>query len=328
MAVTLKPFSIGPVEIELPATLASMAGYTDLAYRMICRDRGADYCATEMMLDKCLLAGPKLRNRLAAISPEDHPVGGQLIGNDPDLLVEAAQALCEIGFDVIDLNFACPVNKAIKRRRGGYLMSQPDRIIELTRAVVSSVDRPVGLKLRRKYAEADGDDAFYRIAEGAFNAGAAVIAVHGRSVEAKYTGMADWSFITEAKRRFSDQTILGSGDVHTPQAALDMLERTGVDGVLVARGALGNPWFFRQMRDLAAGRKPYLPDLADQRQTLLKHFEGACELYGQRRGPKIMRKFGIRYARLHPCPRDVRMAFVAVKTPRDWHEVVDRLYEG
>ena len=182
------------------------------------------------------------------------------------------------------------------------------------------------LKLRQKFRLADDNDACWRIAEGAFDAGAAGLCVHCRSVEQKYVGKAEWAFLAEVKRSFPDRTIVGSGNVLKPADALTMIEATGVDAVTVARGCLGNPWFFRQVRDLAAGREPYRPTLAEQREVLLTHFAGACELYGPVRGPKHMRKFGIKYARLHPRSRDVRMAFVGVKNPKQWHDVLERFY--
>jgi len=328
MTVSLRPFRIGEVEVASPVVLAALAGYSDLAYRLICRRRGAPFCSTEMALDRCLLAGPKLRNRLVQITDDDHPVAGQLIGNDPATMASAAEALCAQGADVVDLNFACPVRKALSRRRGGHLMRQPGLAVEITRAVIAAAaGRPVMLKLRAGFGEADADhEGFYRIAEGAFSAGAAAVCVHARSVEAKYAGQADWQFLARAKAHFHDRTVIGSGDVLRPADALAMLDRTGVDAVTVARGALGNPWFFRQVRDLAAGRTPYHPGLADQRGVLRGHFAHACEIYGPKRGPKIMRKFGIKYARLHPTPGKVRAAFVAVKRPEDWTRVLEAHY--
>jgi len=323
----LRPFSIGSIRVDFPFVLGSMSGYTDLAYRTICRRMGAEFCATEMMLDKTLLSAPKLLRRLAALSESDHPVAAQLIGNDPETMSRAASLLCEIGFDVIDLNFACPVRKVLSRRRGGYLMKESDRALEITRAVIAAVDRPVTLKLRKSFYENDGDGSFERIAEGAFDVGLSAMTVHGRSVEAKYTGPADWDFLAEVKRRFPDRTVIASGDMLAPERGIEALERTCVDAIAVARGALGNPWFFRQVRDVLSGRAPYRPSLREQRDVLLEHYDRACELYGPRRGPKHMRKFGIKYARLHPRPRDVRAAFVAATDAGDWGEVVGRMYE-
>ena len=322
-----KPFRIGDVRIEFPVVLAAIAGYSDLAYRTICREHGAPYCATEMLLDQSVLAGGKLRRRLVQTDEADHPVAGQLIGNEPAVMAEAARSLCEAGFDVIDLNFACPVRKALARRRGGYLMRQPKGALAIVRAVVSAVERPVTLKLRRSFRQGDKACAsFWEIAEAALAAGAAAICVHARSVEQKYAGPADWRFLAAVRRRLAGGTILGSGDVLRPADALRMLSETGVDAAAVARGALGDPWFFRRVRDLAAGREPCGPDLQEQKRLLERHFQYACELYGPVRGPKTMRKFGIKYARKHPRPRDVRAAFVAVRRPQDWQDVLDRFY--
>jgi len=321
----LKPFRIGEIEIELPVVVAALAGYSDLAYRRICRRLGAGYAATEMMLDRMLHQPRTQQQRMARTEAADHPVAGQIVGCEPDDMAAAARVLDGMGYDVIDLNFACPVRKALRRGRGGHMMSQPEQTIAVTRAVLDATDKPVTLKLRRKYANDDDEDNFWRIAEAAFDAGVAAICVHGRSVEQKYSGPADWEFLARVKQRFADKTIMGSGDVLSPARALDMLRQTGVDAAAAARGCLGNPWFFRQVRDLADGREPYRPSLAEQRDVMLEHLARAVELYGPIGAPKHMRKFGIRYARLHPTPKKLRMAFVAVKNPEQWHEVL-RLY--
>ncbi|OQB84965.1 MAG: putative tRNA-dihydrouridine synthase [Planctomycetes bacterium ADurb.Bin126] len=327
MASELRPFSIGTVRVRFPVVLAPMAGYTDLAYRLICRQRGAEYCTSEMVLDRCALIHGKLRSRLLCLDPGDHPVGGQLIGNEPEVMAEAARAMEQIGFDVVDLNFACPVHKALSRRRGGHMMRESEQVLRIVRAVRAAVDCPVTLKVRRSFDEADHEcEAFWRIAEGAFDAGADALTLHTRSVEAKYAGRADWELLARVKEHFADKTIIGSGDVLRPADALAMLEQTGVDAAAVARGCLGNPWFFRQAADLAAGREPYRASLAEQRELLLEHLDAACKLYGRLRGPRIMRKFGIKYARLHPHPKEVRMAFVDVKSPEDWRAVVEEHY--
>jgi len=316
------------VRIDFPVVLGGLAGYSDLAYRLICRACGAPYCTTEVMLAKSVLVTGKLRKRLLRLDVADHPIAGQVMGNSPETMAAAGAVLCEEGFDVIDLNFACPVRKALTRRRGGYLLKDPPLAVSITRAVLAAVDRPVTLKLRRGFAGGGTDDAFMHIATEAFAAGAAGICVHGRSVEAGYAGDADWEFLASVKQRFADRTVIGSGDVHTPSDAVRMLEQTGVDAAAVARGAMGNPWFFRQVRDLAAGLTPRRPSLAEQRALLVKHFADACALYGPRRGPRNMRKFGIKYARLHPRPRDVRAAFVAVKRAEDFQRVLDDFYAG
>jgi tRNA-dihydrouridine synthase B len=346
MSVELKPFRVGGIVVASPMILSPMAGYTDLPFRLLCRRMGCPYTVSEMMLDRLVLLKGKLQVRMLAISPDDHPCAGQITGNEPDVMARSAEALCEHGYDAVDLNFACPVRKAISRERGGFLLRRPKLAGEIVRAVVRASGKPVTIKLRRGFAdetdpddaeqtcdpraaeidEADNSDAFWAIAEESFAAGAAAIAVHARSVEARYRGRADWDFLAAVKRRFADRTIIGSGDVMTAQAALDMPSRTGVDAAAVARGALGNPWIFRQALDLAAGRPPCRPTLAQQRAVMEEHFAGAVELYGPSRGPKIMRKHSIKYARLHPRPKTVRIAMAAVRTPDQWRGVLDRFY--
>ncbi len=279
-----------------------------------------------MVLDRCVTVKSRRLPAILAMCEGDHPVGGQLIGNDPATMATAARSLCERGFDVVDLNFACPVNKAMKRSRGGRMMAEPRAVVEIVKAVVAASDRPVTLKVRQKFADADSEENFWHLADGAQQAGAAAITVHARSVEQKYTGAADWDFLRRVKEKFPDWTIIGSGDVLSPADSLRMLAETGVDAAVVARGALGNPWFFRQVGDILADRVPYQPDLAEQKRILLEHMAAAVELYGDVKGPRIMRKWGIKYARMHPQPKKLRMAFVEVKRPDDWRAVLEAFY--
>lgn len=326
MNFEIKPFRIGSLTIDLPVVLAPLAGYSDRAFRCLCRRMGCEYCTSEMVLDRCVTARSRRLPAILAMCDEDHPVGGQLIGNDPATMAKAARSLCERGFDVVDLNFACPVNKAMKRSRGGRMMNTPALVVEIVRAVVAASDRPVTLKVRQKFADADTEENFWQLASGARQAGAKAIIVHARSVEQKYTGRADWNFLKRVKEKFPGWTVIGSGDVLTPADALRMLSETGVDAAAVARGVMGNPWFFRQVRDLLAGREPYQPDLTEQKRILLDHMAAAEELYGPVKGPRIMRKWGIKYARMHPHPKQVRMAFVEVKHPDDWRNVLAKYY--
>ncbi|MCD4826131.1 MAG: tRNA-dihydrouridine synthase [Phycisphaerae bacterium] len=322
----LKPFRIGDIEIDFPVVLAPLAGYSDLPYRRLCRRLGAPYCTTEMMLDRCVAIQSRQQMALIATDEDDHPVAGQLIGNDPAVMAEAARLLADKGFDVIDLNFACPVNKAMRRKRGGFLMSKPHLAVEITRAVVEAVDRPVTIKVRQRFADDDSEENFWILAEGARQAGAVAVTVHARSVAQKYQGVADWDFLKRAKAGLADWTVIGSGDCLRPQDALAMLEQTGVDAAAVARGVLGNPWFFRQVRDLTEGNQPYQPSLIEQRELMLEHFDMAMKLYSPRKAPAFMRKFGIKYSRMHPQPKRIRMAFVGVKCPEDWQKVLDEYY--
>ncbi|HSQ79511.1 MAG TPA: tRNA-dihydrouridine synthase [Candidatus Bathyarchaeia archaeon] len=322
------PLRIGGVAIDFPVGLGALAGYSDLPYRLVCRSLGAPYCITEAMLDRQVLLEGKLRKRLVRLDPTDHPVAGQIMGVEPETMADAARALDRMGFDIIDLNFACPVRKVVSHKRGGALMKDPGRALATVRAVVEAVPgRPVTLKLRRSFKTDDRtQDDFWTIARGAFEAGAAGIAVHARSVEQKYTGRADWGFLASVKREFGDRTILGSGDVTSPAEALRMLAETGVDGVLAARGAIGNPWFFAQARDLAEGRPARQPSLAEQREVIARHYRLACEAYDPRRGLKILRHFSLQYAKMHPRRTELRNALVPVRTEAEWLGVIDAFY--
>jgi len=324
----LKPLRIGGVSIDFPVGLGALAGYSDLPYRLICRSLGAPCCVTEAMLDRQVLLEGKLRKRLIRLDPADHPVAGQLMGTEPEVMAEAARSLDAMGFDVVDLNFACPVRKVVSHKRGGALMNDPDRALAIVRDVIDAVPgRPVTVKLRRSFRTADQThEDFWTIARGALDTGVAALAVHARSVEQKYTGRADWGFLTALKREFPDRTILGSGDVMSPADALRMLDETGVDGVLAARGAIGNPWFFGQARDLAAGRPPRKPGLDEQRDVIYRHYRLACEAYDPRRGLKILRHFSLQYAKMHPRRTDLRNALVSVRTEEQWRSVIDSFY--
>ena len=321
---------IGSLTLDFPVILAALAGYSDLPYRTICRSMGAPFATTEVMLDRFLLHESKLRRFILKSDEGDHPVGGQFMGSDPDLMVQAARVVRELGFDVVDLNFACPIRKVVSRKRGGFLMTQPAAVLEIVRRVREAVpDRPLMLKLRRSYALDETEtEAFWTIAQGAFEAGVDAICVHARAVEQQYAGKADWNFLAAVKKAFPDRTIFGSGDVASPAEALRMIAETGVDGAAAARGAIGNPWFFRQVRELAAGRPALPPTIAEQAEVLRRHYELCLRHYGERKVVMMMRHLGIGYARVHPHPKRVRMAFVAVKTAEDWSAVLKTHYNN
>jgi len=324
----MNPLKIGGLTIDFPIVLAALAGYSDLPYRTICRSLGASFATTEVMLDRFLLHESKLRRFILKSNEEDHPVGGQFMGSDPDLMAGAARVVRDLGFDVVDLNFACPVRKVVNRKRGGFLMTQPATVLEIVHRVREAVpDRPLMLKLRRSFALDETEaEAFWTISRGAFDAGVDALCVHARAVAQQYAGKADWNFLAAVKRAFPDRTIIGSGDASTAAEALRMIAETGVDGVAAARGAIGNPWFFRQARQLAAGLDAPPPTVAEQGEVLRRHYDLCLKHYGDRKGVMTMRHLGIGYARVHPHPKRVRMAFVAVKTAEDWNNVLETHY--
>ena len=331
-AVELKPLKIGNVDIGFPIVQAALSGYSDWPMRVIARRLGAPYTVCEVMLDQFLvnLKERKRTSHFLHISDEEHPVGGQLMGAEPEQFAAGAMKLVQAGFDIIDINFGCPVKKVLGRCRGGFHLSQPDvalEIIKQTRLNVPS-EIPVTVKMRRGIDDTqESHDNFYRILDGAFEMGVAAITVHGRTVKQRYVGPSKWEFLKSLKQHVGDKIILGSGDLFTPQDCLDMIEETGVDGVTVARGAIGNPWIFQQARLLAEGKPlPDPPSLPQQREVMSEHYRLAESLYGESRVGQLMRKFGIKYSILHPEHSVVRSAFVKVRCRDDWEAVLEKFY--
>ena len=331
MPLVLPQLRLGPVAVGFPIVQAALSGYSDWPMRVLARRLGAAYTVGEVLLDQFILNVTKGRKakRFLRVSDEEHPCGAQLMGAVPDRFPPAALKLVAAGFDVIDLNFACPVKKVLGRCRGGFLLSDPATALEIVARVRDALPPhvPLTVKMRRGMNDSpESRDKFYSIFDGAFRLGAAAITVHGRTVRQRYEGISSRAFLREVKQHAGLRTVLGSGDLFTAQDCLDMLAQTGVDGVSVARGAIGNPWIFQQVRALAAGQVLPPPSLHRQREVIAEHYRLAEEIYGPSRSCRVMRKFGIKYARLHPQTLQVRDAFVAVRQPAQWRAVLERWY--
>jgi tRNA-dihydrouridine synthase B len=330
--LTLAPLTIGPIPLDFPVVQAALSGYSDWAMRVIARRLGASYTLCEVLLDQFVIqvSRGKRADRYLRVTDEEHPVGAQLMGANPEEFAPAAVRLVAAGFDVIDINFGCPVKKVLGRCRGGYLLGQVDTALEIVARVREAVptEIPVTVKMRRGLDDtSESRDNFYQIFDGAFELGVAAITVHGRTVQQRYVGPSRWEFLRELKQHAGNRTVLGSGDLFTPQACLDMITQTGVDGVTAARGAIGNPWIFSQARALAAGQPlPDPPRVLEQREVIAEHYRLAEELYGGEVCSRHMRKFGIKYSKLHPHGQEVRDAFVAVSHPGQWGDVLERWY--
>jgi tRNA-dihydrouridine synthase B len=299
--------------------------------RVIARRLGAPYTICEVMLDQFILnvsKGNKAR-RFLRVTDEEHPCGVQLMGAVPEQFPPAAVKLIEAGFDVLDINFACPVKKVLGRCRGGYLLSRPEIALEIVARVREALPAriPLTVKMRRGMDDSQQSrDNFFAIFDGAYRLGVAAITVHGRTVRQRYEGRSSWQFLREVKQRAGKRVVIGSGDLFTAQDCLDMFAQTGVDSVALARGAIGNPWIFLQIRALAEGREMPPPSLHQQREVIAEHYRLAGEIYGEKRCCALMRKFGIKYSRLHPQAEKVREAFIAVMEPQDWQDVLEKWY--
>lgn len=328
----VRPLRIGDVQLELPVVQAALSGYSDWPMRVIARRLGAPYTIAEVMIDRFVNDLNETRERtkhFLHITAEEHPVAAQLMGAEPESFVPAAQRLVAAGFDVIDINFGCPVKSAMGRCRGGFHLSQPAIALQIIDSVRNAIPAavPVTVKMRRGIDESDAShQQFFQIVDGAFAIGVAAVTVHGRTVTQRYDGPSSWDFLTEVKQHVGDRTIIGSGDVFTAQDCLDMLSYTGVDGVSVARGAIGNPWIFSQVRQLLKGEAATAPSLTEQHRVLSMQMELCQQVYNERQATTTMRKFGIKFARWHPKYEAVRNSFVATRSTTEWRSVLDSLY--
>ncbi|MEX1040387.1 MAG: tRNA-dihydrouridine synthase [Pirellulaceae bacterium] len=323
---------LGNLELDFPVVQAALSGYSDLSMRVIARRLGASYAICEVMLDQFLVAlKDRHKNRhFLAIAEEEHPVGGQLMGAEPEQFAAGAARLVQAGYDVIDINFGCPVKKVLGRCRGGFHLSQPETALEIVRRTrdVVPAETPLTVKMRRGIDDTqESRDHFFEILDGAFALGVDAVTVHGRTVMQRYIGPSRWEFLTDVKRHVGSRTILGSGDLFTAQDCLDMMRETGVDGVTVARGAIGNPWIFQQAKALIDGLPlPPPPTIFEQREIIDEHLRLTIDLYGEHRAMTQFRKFGVKYSFLHPQLEEVRSKFAHVRQREDWHAIRDAFY--
>ncbi len=331
---------------DAPFFQAGLAGYSDGAMRLIARRHGCPYCITEALLDRTIISGGKGRrkedpnlledecglgdveeNRIAGL--HDHPIAGQIMGTQPDEMAKSASILAAMNYDAIDVNLACPVKKMRKANRGGHCLTDVDQSISILRAVREAVpaEIPCTVKLRRAFDDTDEMAArFEEIFNAAYELGYAWTTVHCRTVQQKYLGPGRWSFLTDLVKRHPEKIVFGSGDVWTVNDIFAMLEITGVHAVAVARGCIGNPWIFRQARELMDGLEPSSPTLEEQRGALLQHFELAVALHGEKKASKMMRKFGIKFSVHHPQAEAVKLEFIKCTSVGQWHDVIERYY--
>jgi tRNA-dihydrouridine synthase B len=321
--------ALGERELAGVAVQAALSGYSDLPMRRVARAHGCPYALHEVVLDEHVLLKGKGSARILHVPDDDHPVGGQLMGSRPELFGDAARRMIEAGYDVLDINFGCPVRKVLGRCRGGYLLQEPHTALEIVERVLDAAagDVPVTIKMRRGYDdEPQSEEDFFAILEGAFQRGIVAATIHGRSVLQKYVGPSDWSFLSRVKQRFPDRTILGSGDLFSADDALRMLLETGVDGVSLARGCIGNPFLFREIAALLRGDSEDPPSLREQHDALRLHWQESVLMYGAERAVRKTRRHAIQYAALHPEPVQARDAFAKAKTPAQFEHVLEDLY--
>ena len=321
--------SIGSFELAQPFCQAGLAGYSDRAMRLVARRRGCPYAVTEALLDTILVNGGQGLRKSIDINDEDHPTAGQIIGSEPATMARAAQLLHDAGYDVIDLNFACPVKKIKNKARGGHMLLDTARAISIVKSVRDALppSATTTVSLRRGFDEShESLERFHALLETIWANDYAAVRVHARTVEQKYLGASRWEFLRAVKQRWPDKTILGSGDVFTAEDVVRMLRETGVDIVWIARGAIGNPWIFTHAAALLRGESISPPTIHEQRDALAEHFAIAMEIHGEQLAGRRMRKMGIKYSRFHPQGDAVKKQFINVRSLRDWTAVLDEHY--
>ena len=298
----MKQLKIGNVLLENSYVLGPMAGVTDLPFRLLCKEQGAGLLCMEMVSAKGIFYNNKNTESLLQIHPEEVPVSLQCFGSDPKIVSEMAKRVEERPFSILDINMGCPVPKVVRNGEGSALMKNPKLVYELVSATVKAIKKPVTVKIRKGFD--DEHINAVEIAKIIEEAGAAAVAVHGRTREQYYSGKADWEIIRQVKEAVSIP-VIGNGDVTSGEKAIAMREQTGCDGVMIARGAQGNPWIFSELLEYErTGRLPDRPDVEEIKQTMLRHARLQIEYKGDFTGIREMRKHVAWYTKgLHGAAR-------------------------
>ncbi len=284
--------------------LAPMAGITDMPFRALCREQGATFSYTEMISAKALYYKNKNTLPLLQVAKGERPIAVQLFGNEPELLAQEALKLEEGPYDIFDVNMGCPVPKVVNNGEGSALMRDPEKVGQIVRAMTKVLHKPVTIKIRKGFS-ADQINAV-EVARRAEDAGAAAIAVHGRTREEYYSGHADYDIIRQVKEAVSIP-VMGSGDIYKGKDAKRMLDETGCDAVMIARGARGNPWIFREVAHfLETGEELPRPSIETVKEMILRHARMLIDFCGENMAIRQMRKHAGYYVTGYPDASKIR----------------------
>ena len=320
---TQSGFFIGNVPIAGPLVLGPMAGVTDLPFRLLCKEQGADLIYTEMVSAKGIYYKNKNTAILLGTREEERPVALQLFGEDPQIMAEMAKQIEDRPFDFLDINMGCPMPKVVNNGEGSALMKNPVRVGEIVSAVARAIKRPGTMKIRAGFDAAHINAP--EVARVAQESGAAAVAVHARTREAYYGGSADWQIIRKVKEAVHIP-VIGNGDVKTVQDVGRIMEETGCDAVMVARALQGNPWFFAQAKEyLATGRVLPRPDLEQIKEMILRHAQAEVDYKGEFIAVREMRKHIAWYTAGCPHSAKLRQEVNAIATMDDLRQLLSRL---
>ena len=286
---------IGSLTLKNNVFLAPMAGITNLPFRTLAREFGCGLAFTEMISANGLVRNTKRSYRYLLSSPHDRPLGVQIFGADPGVLREAAQMAADTGADLIDINMGCPVRKVVKTGAGAALLKEPERVHCILQTVRKATSLPLTIKLRSGWHR--GEMEALEIASIAQDCGVDAVIIHPRTADQGYSGAADWSVIEEVKEKLHT-SVIGSGDIRTPEDAYRMIKTTGCDGIMVGRAALGNPWLFAEIIRHLEGRKSLMPPSSAEREQLIRrHMDMEINYSGESLGLRNFRKHLLWYTK-------------------------------
>ena len=322
----MKTLQIGNVTLPNNLILAPMAGVTDLPFRLICKEQGAGLLCMEMVSAKAIYYNNKNTEELMAIDKRELPVSLQLFGSDPDIISEMAKRIEEKPFAILDINMGCPVPKVVNNHEGSALMKNPKLVEEIVSKTVKAIKKPVTVKIRKGFD--DKNINAVEIAKVAESAGAAAVAVHGRTREQYYSGTADWDIIAKVKQAVSIP-VIGNGDIVDGFSAKKMLDETNCDGLMIGRGVQGNPWIFREIAAyLEDGTILPRPHKKEMKEVILKHAKMQLECKGEYTGIREMRKHISWYTKGMPNSARMRNEINNIETFEHLYLCVEKLFQN